>query len=102
MTGQGSTAPTAVAVNVGDFFFRSVRNNTQNAAIDTVAVGGTVTWTWSGSAPHSVASLGPPSFTSSTTRTGSGTYAFTFTAAGSYTYDCIIHGGSMSGTIVVR
>lgn len=102
VTGQGSTAPTAVAVNVGDFFFRSVRNNTQNAAIDTVAVGGTVTWTWSGSAPHSVASLGPPSFTSSTIKTGSGTYAFTFTAAGSYTYDCIIHGGSMSGTIVVR
>ena len=97
-----SGAPTAVAVTVGDNFFKSVRNNSVNAATDTVAVGGTVTWTWSGFNPHTVESLGPPAFTSSGTKTGSGTHAITFGVAGTYTYDCAIHGGAMTGTIIVR
>ncbi len=32
----------------------------------------------------------------------SGTYSFTFTTAGTYTYDCAVHGASMTGTVVVR
>ena len=93
--------PTTAAVNVGDIFFKSAHNATQNPAVDTVAVGGTVTWTWVGADNHSVHSTGSPSFTSSTTQT-SGTYLFTFTAAGTYTYDCIVHGALMTGKIVVR
>jgi plastocyanin len=34
--------------------------------------------------------------------TGSGTYAVTFTAPGTYQYDCAVHGKLMTGTIVVR
>ncbi len=102
VSGLASTSPNAIAVTVGDNFFKSVRNNSLNAAIDTVAVGGTVTWTWSGFNPHTVESLGPPSFTSSGTKTGSGTHAISFGVAGTYTYDCAIHGGAMSGTIIVR
>jgi plastocyanin len=34
--------------------------------------------------------------------TGTGTYAVTFTAAGTYQYDCAVHGQLMTGTIVVR
>jgi plastocyanin len=93
--------PTTAAVDVGDDFFKSVRNNTQNPAVDTVAVGGKVTWTWGGAIGHSVQSTGTPTFTSSTIKT-SGTYAFTFTAAGTYTYDCAVHGIAMTGRIVVR
>lgn len=91
----------AAAVSVGDNFFKSGHNNTQNPAVDTVAVGGTVTWTWVGVANHSVESTGSPSFTSSAIKT-SGTYAFTFNAAGTYTYDCAVHGASMTGVVVVR
>jgi len=29
-------------------------NGTMNPAVDTIPVGGTVTWTWTGSLPHSV------------------------------------------------
>lgn len=101
VSGLPSSAPNTVAVTVGDNFFRSVNNNSANAAIDTLAVGGTVTWTWAGSGTHSVESLGSPSFASSTTKT-SGTYARTFGVAGTYTYDCVIHGGSMTGTVIVR
>jgi plastocyanin len=98
-------APSTVAVTVGNIFFQSDRNSTQNPALDTVAVGGAVTWTWvnTGSTPHNVESQGSPSFQSSTVQTGDGaTYTLTFGTAGTYQYDCVVHGSAMSGTIVVR
>jgi len=95
-------AGTTASVQVGDIFFTSNGNGTTNPAVDTVAVGGTVTWTWI-SGNHSVESLGTPSFTSSSvSATPGNTYAFTFTTAGTYQYDCSVHGSSMTGTIVVR
>jgi plastocyanin len=69
-----------------------------------VAVNGTVTWTWATTEtlPHSVQSMGAPGFTSSAIMTGGGsTHQVTFTAAGSYPYDCAVHGQMMTGTIVV-
>ena len=39
-------SPAAIAITVGNDFFRSDRNQTTGPAVDTVAVGGTVTWTW--------------------------------------------------------
>jgi plastocyanin len=96
-----AAAAATAAVQVGDIFFKSTHNATQNPAVDTVGVGGTVTWTWAGSFSHSVESTGATSFTSSITKT-SGTYQFTFNTAGTYTYDCAVHGASMTGMIVVR
>jgi plastocyanin len=93
--------PASASVQVGDNFFKSGRNSTTNPAVDTIAVGGTVTWTWGGVNNHSVRSTGTPSFTSSSIVT-SGTYSFTFATAGTYTYDCAVHGALMSGTIVVK
>ena len=97
-------APATAAVTVGDIFFKSDLNGSSNPAVDTVAVNGTVTWTWATSEalPHSVESTGSPSFTSSGILTGSGnSYSFTFTAPGTYQYDCVVHGQMMTGTIVV-
>jgi len=97
--------PGTVAVAVGNIFFRSNRNNTSNPAVDTVAVNGTVTWTWvnTGPEPHSVQSTGGTSFTSSDIQSGSGVeYQFQFPAAGTYTYNCAVHGSSMTGRVVVR
>jgi plastocyanin len=102
VTGQ-PTAPMAISVTIGNDFFKSDRNNTQ-PALDTLAVNGTVTWTMvsTGAIQHSVHSTGSPSFTSSGLLTASGQqYMFLFTAPGTYTYDCIVHGASMSGTVVV-
>ena len=100
----GAPALTA-AVAVGNIFFKSGHNGSASPAVDTVAVGGTVTWTWtnSGSVPHSVQSLGSPSFTSSAILTGDGSkYQMQFSTPGTYQYDCAVHGTMMSGTIVVR
>jgi adhesin/invasin len=102
-TATASNLPATASVSVGDIFFKSAHNMTQNPAIDTIAVGGTVTWNWVGAASHSVESTGSPSFASSIVKTGAGNkYILTFTSAGTYTYDCSVHGTSMTGTLVVR
>ncbi len=100
----GSTTPASAAVTVGDIFFKSGLNGTSNPAVDTVAVNGTVTWTWATTEalPHSVQSTGSPGFTSSGIMSGSGqSYQFTFATPGTYQYDCAVHGQMMTGRIVV-
>src|SRR5207253_9631131 len=82
--------------------FVSGHNGTTNAAVDTIAIGGTVTWTWTGSLPHSVQSVGSTSFASSSTMTGSGTYAVRLDAPGTYQYDCAVHGQLMTRTLVAQ
>lgn len=105
--GGGTTgpAPLETAVIVGNNFFKSAHNGTVNTAVDTVAVGGTVTWTWTNTAnvPHSVESIGSPIFRNSTILTGDGsTYQITFNDPGTYEYECAVHGAMMTGKIVVR
>jgi plastocyanin len=102
---SGGAAPSSAAVTVGDIFFKSGRNGSSNPAVDTVAVGGSVTWTWAAneSLPHSVQSLGSPSFASSAIQSGSGSsYQVSFASPGTYQYDCAVHGRMMTGTIVVQ
>ena len=82
--------------------FVSGHNGSTNPAVDTIPVGATVTWSWSGALPHSVQSIGTPSFTSSGIFNASRTYARTFTAPGTYRYECAVHGPQMSGTLVVQ
>jgi plastocyanin len=90
-----------------------VQNNLFSPATDTVAAGGTVTWSWSaGSGPHSVTSTGTDVFTSDPrggTVTGPTTYGpITFSTPGTYYYYCTVHGfpgstpSGMSGVIVVE
>src|SRR5260370_31429588 len=101
--GPAVTLPMSAAVTVGPgIVFTSVHNGTSNPAVDTIRAGGTVTWTWAAnSLSHSVQSTGTPSFPSSAILT-SGTYSHTFTVAGNYNYDCIVHGTGMTGLIVVK
>jgi plastocyanin len=97
--------PAEATVLVGNNFFRSERNSSTNPAVDTLGVGGSVSWTWGsvGSTPHSVRSLGSPSFTSSVTKTGNGSsHTVTFSAPGIYRYDCAVHGPSMTGRVLVE
>jgi len=97
--------PSAIGVKVENFSFTSSRNSTSNPAVDTVAVGGTVTWTWTntGAVTHTVQSTGTTHFASSGDITGNDqTYQHVFGTAGTYTYNCAVHGNAMTGRIVVR
>jgi plastocyanin len=103
--GMGPGGGPVGSVIVGNIKFESGHNGTINPAQDTVAVGQPVTWTWTGTGPtaHSVESIGSPGFTSSQILTGSGmVYSFTFTQAGTYHYQCAVHGSAMTGTVVVQ
>ncbi|HEX6864389.1 MAG TPA: plastocyanin/azurin family copper-binding protein [Thermoanaerobaculia bacterium] len=104
-TSGGTPTSGDVTVIVGNIFMKSGRNGTVNPAVDTVAVGGSVIWTWTstGNVPHGIQSLASPSFPTGPVLTGDGnTYRVTFNTAGTYQYDCVVHGVMMPGTIVVR
>ena len=99
VTNQAATFPTAVTVTVGSFFFRSNRNLTENPAVDTIGVGGEVTWNFD-NGPHNVTAQGSPSFTGSPNM-NSGSFMRSFGMIGTYEYVCGLHAG-MTGRIVVR
>jgi len=89
--------PPTVEVSVGNNFF--------SPPGVTITTGTRVRWTWNstGAIPHGVESTGVPSFTSSVVLTGNGSvYTFTFNTPGVYSYDCVVHGAAMSGTVTVN
>lgn len=97
--------PTAITITVA--------NNSFGPPVDTVAVGGTVTWNWDPTAgvQHSVTSINAPSFVSDPAGAVASPHSYgpiTFNAAGTYFYYCTVHGlpGSpptgMAGRIVVK
>lgn len=100
--GGGGGGPVG-AVTVGPGIqFVSAHDGSQNPAVNTVPVGGTVTWTWArGSIQHSVQSTGATSFTGSPIMS-QGTYSVQFNTAGTYHYVCGVHGSAMSGTVIVQ
>lgn len=98
--GSAGPAPSAITVTTSGIAFRSMRNDTQDPAIDTLQVGGTVTWTGLGSGTHHVQSTGAPSFTSQSA--DAATYGpITFSSTGTYTYQCADHGSGMTGRVEV-
>lgn len=76
----------------------SVQDNQFSPANATVTVGTTVTWTWAGANQHNVTFTGGPASATQVT----GTYQRQFTAAGTFNYQCSIHGASMSGSVTVN
>ena len=91
-------------VTVGNIFFRSVRNGSQNPAVDTIAAGDSITWAWDAAGSHSIQSTGVPGiFRNSVVMSGANdTYTVTFRTPGTYSYECAVHGAAMSGRIVVQ
>ena len=86
---SGSSGSTSNDVSVADNYF--------SPSATTVAVG-SVTWTWTGTMSHNVTF---DDGNSSPTQ-ASGTYTRRFSAAGTYSYHCTIHGAAMSGTVTVK
>ena len=95
--GFAASTPTASAATASV----SVVDNAYSPNAITVGVGDTVQWTWTGSNPHTVSSDTSEVFDSGAPMT-SGTFSYTFVAAGTFSYLCGVHGQAMAGTIVVQ
>lgn len=67
-----------------------------------VPVGATVTWEWTGSNPHSVVGTFDGKGINSPRLTGTGQYLEAFQKAGTFNYQCGVHGEAMKGTIVIQ
>lgn len=102
ITAPPDSAEVLVGNASGGVVFKSQQNGSQNPAVTTIAIGGKVHWTWVGGTPHSVRSTGAPAFTSSGTSAAPFSYEFVFPNAGTYQYDCAVHGAGMTGRVVVR
>lgn len=79
----------------------AVGDNFYSPSSKTVPANTTVTWMWNGEAPHDI-QFNDNVHAPTATRASGGTYARTFTAAGTYSYFCTIHGQGMSGTVIVQ
>jgi len=101
--GGGSGGGPVGNVTVGNIFFRSVHNGSQNAAVDTIAAGDSITWAWNAAGSHSIQSTGVPDIRNSVVMSGANdTYTVTFRNPGTYSYQCAVHGSAMTGRIVVQ
>ena len=78
----------------------SATANTFSPSQVTIAKGGTVTWTI-GTRRHNVTFFANPAAPTNIESTTSTTASRTFTAAGTYPYNCSLHAG-MTGTVIVQ
>jgi plastocyanin len=89
---QAQLPPSAITIQVQNNFF--------SPQVDTVAVGGTVTWDWVGTG-HNVTSDPSPGPLNSGTHDAPFSYQVMFPTPGTYDYECTQHPPGMVGTIVV-
>jgi len=75
----------------------TVEDNQFNPKPIAVAVGATVTWTWSATNAHNVTFASGASSATQTT----GAFSRQFPAAGTFTYQCTQHSG-MTGSVLVQ
>lgn len=67
-----------------------------------VPVGTQVTWQWDSQAQHSVVGTFDNKEVRSETQSGKGTFKFTFEKAGTFDYQCGVHGSAMSGKVTLQ
>jgi plastocyanin len=93
-TTGGNPPPTPVPQNTV-----AVSDNQFTPANIQVAIGTTVTWTWASDARDHNVTFGDG--TTSGNRSAGATYSKTFPTAGTFTYNCTLHGG-MNGSVLVK
>ena len=103
-TVKTSTAQASASATVPKPAGVTVADNSFSPGTVTIAKGGTVSWAWSGRNPHSVqgTSSNAKDKLKSPQLTGSGAFETNFNDAGTYEYQCGVHGAAMTGKIVVQ
>jgi plastocyanin len=68
----------------------------------TIGVNHEVTWEWTGNNAHSVVGSFDGEEFESQRFTGSGTFVHSFDKAGTFEYQCGVHGAAMSGKVTIQ
>src|SRR2546426_7512961 len=91
-------------VTVGNILFRSVRNGSQNPAVDTIAAGDSITWAWKAAGSHSIPSSGTPDiFRDSVGMSeANDTYTVTVREPRTHTHQSAVHGAATTRRIGAR
>lgn len=99
-TGPSTPTNPTTPTNPSNSTTVTVSDNEYNPASTSVTTGTTVTWNWAAGnyASHSVTFADG---NGSAPAQMSGTHTRTFSAAGTYNYQCSVHGAGMSGSVVV-
>ena len=95
----GTTMPATAASSSGGNTV-TIQNFAFTPSSLTVPAGTTVTWTNMDSAPHTVISTSSLNVLNSPTLHNGDSFTYTFSKAGTYSYDCTIH-PFMTGTVIV-
>jgi plastocyanin len=100
--GAATSTPVRTAAASGGDVTITVSDNKFEPAAAAVRVNNEVIWEWEGNNPHTVVGTFDNQRVESPRLTGSGTFVFSFARAGTFNYQCGVHGESMSGTITVQ
>lgn len=93
--GQAS-APAGLA------FVVTISDNKFTPSALTVPVGTTIAWNWTGNNAHAVKGKFDGDEVTSPVHKGSGSFSFRFEEAGTYDYQCAIHGAAMAAAVIVK
>ena len=103
--GGPTTSPSAPAATPVAFDARQVNvdvvDNKYEPPVIGIRKGATVTWRFKGKVPHTVTSTPDAAVKFDSGVRTSGEFSYTFDAAGSYVYRCLVH-PTMVGSVVVR
>jgi plastocyanin len=107
LTSGGVTKTATTNVNVDALpTSRTVTASAAGATFDPsevkIAAGGTVTWSFPGTAHNVIWDGAAPPLGNIPTRSNGATEGRTFPNAGPYAYHCSIHGAGMNGRVIVR
>ena len=101
VTGLTGSPRTFTANVINNPVLISVKNNFFEPATANITVGQAVKWVWVGSG-HSVVSTSGPTIGSSAIQDANATFGpVLFNTPGAYSYECGVHGASMTGQVVV-
>ncbi|MEX0781886.1 MAG: plastocyanin/azurin family copper-binding protein [Dehalococcoidia bacterium] len=98
-----ASVPTSPAVPTQrPAIFVVVFDNTFSPGQRTVKAGDEVKWEWDGKNPHSVVGTFDGVAVDSGQKSGKETFSFKFEKAGTFEYQCGVHGAGMAGKITVQ
>ncbi|MCC6386132.1 MAG: hypothetical protein IT302_01975 [Dehalococcoidia bacterium] len=79
----------------------TIGDNIYQPVLSSISAGKSIDWVWEGSGTHSVVIKTPDGKEVKSPEQAKGTFSYKFETAGTYDYNCSIHGDRMQGRVQV-